>query len=323
MKICLVGPGLKPIPPSGWGAVESLVWDYYETLKQKGVPVEICNHSTPTEMVRYINANHFSIVHIMYDDHIHLARYIKTESTHILYTSHFAYITDPEFAIKWKGYYDRIFMEVVQSQHLLSAVHALSDDILERYCDNGMARDKIKVLSNGAREDKFTYHKEPMKKYKSVYLAKIEMRKRQYLYQTIPSIDFVGNHQDSSFDMRLPNYLGEWSKYILYQNLSHYGNLVLLSDGEADPLVVKEALICGLGLVLSECSAANIDRSKKFITIIPDGRLGDIPFVESEILKNREVSVKMREEIREYGINHFSWNHIIDKYITMINSLPR
>jgi glycosyltransferase involved in cell wall biosynthesis len=96
----------------------------------------------------------------------------------------------------------------------------------------------------------------------------------------------------------------------------------LLSDGEADPLVVKEALICGLGVVLSECSAANLDRTKEFITIIPDGRLKDIPFVESEILKNRAVSVKMREEIREYGITHFSWNNIIDKYVNMLHTLP-
>jgi hypothetical protein len=185
-----------------------------------------------------------------------------------------------------------------------------------------MAREKIKTLSNGARVDKFLYHKEPKNKEKSVYLAKIEMRKKQYLYQKIPSIDFVGNYQDSTFDVRLPNYLGEWSKQTLYQNLSHYGNLVLLSDGEADPLVVKEALICGLGVVLSECSAANLDRSQNFITIIPDGRLKDVSFVESEILKNRAVSVKMREEIREYGITHFSWNNIIDKYINMLHTLP-
>ena len=322
MKICLVGPGLKPIPPLGWGAVESLVWDYYEILKQKGVSVEICNHSSPNEMVHFINANHFSVVHIMYDDHIFLAPYINTEKTHILYTSHFAYITEPDFATKRKGYYDHIFMEVIRKQHRLSAVHAISNEILERYCANGMARDKIKTLSNGAREDKFIYRKEPMKKDKSLYLAKIEMRKKQYLYQTIPSIDFAGNYQDSSFDRRLPNYLGEWSKHSLYQNLSHYGNLVLLSDGEADPLVVKEALICGLGVVLSECSAANLDRSQKFITIIPNDKLGDVGFVESEILKNRAVSVRMREEIREYGITHFSWNHIIDKYIQMLHTLP-
>ena len=28
MKIALIGPGIMPIPPDGWGAVESLIWDY-------------------------------------------------------------------------------------------------------------------------------------------------------------------------------------------------------------------------------------------------------------------------------------------------------
>ena len=27
MKICLVGPGIIPIPPTGWGAVESIIWE--------------------------------------------------------------------------------------------------------------------------------------------------------------------------------------------------------------------------------------------------------------------------------------------------------
>ena len=36
MKICLVGPGIMPIPPTGWGAVESLMWDYNIILKEQG-----------------------------------------------------------------------------------------------------------------------------------------------------------------------------------------------------------------------------------------------------------------------------------------------
>ena len=28
MRLALIGPGIMPIPPDGWGAVESLIWDY-------------------------------------------------------------------------------------------------------------------------------------------------------------------------------------------------------------------------------------------------------------------------------------------------------
>ena len=27
MKVSIVGPGIMPIPPTGWGAVEILIWD--------------------------------------------------------------------------------------------------------------------------------------------------------------------------------------------------------------------------------------------------------------------------------------------------------
>ena len=118
----------------------------------------------------------------------------------------------------------------------------------------------------------------PLNINKSVYLAKIENRKRQYVYQSIPNIDFVGNYHNSSFNRDNSNYLGEWNKDILYNYLSSYGNLVLLSDGEADPLVIKEALICGLGVVVSECSAANLDRNLSFIDVIPNNKLDNIEY---------------------------------------------
>ena len=96
--------------------------------------------------------------------------------------------------------------------------------------------------------------------------------------------------------------------------MSEYGNLILLSDGEADPLVVKEALISGLGVVISECSSANLDLSRDFISVIPNGKLNDLEYVRKIIDENRKISICKREEIREYALDNFSWNNIIDKY---------
>ena len=56
--------------------------------------------------------------------------------------------------------------------------------------------------------------------------------------------------------------MGEWSKKHLYKNLTHYGNLVLLSDGEAHPLVCMEAFAAGLGVVVTEWGKANLDTNK-------------------------------------------------------------
>ena len=135
-------------------------------------------------------------------------------------------------------------------------------------------------------------------------MAKIEERKRQYVYQSLDNIDFVGNYSNSNFNIKHKNYLGHWDKDMLYKNLSNYSNLILLSNGEADPLAVKEVLIAGLGVVISECATANLDLSKPYITVIPDEKLNDLKYVE-KIIENIEISNRLRHEIREYGIENF------------------
>ena len=47
MKISIIGPGLMPIPPKGWGAVESLIWDMANALKDLGQEVQIINTTDP------------------------------------------------------------------------------------------------------------------------------------------------------------------------------------------------------------------------------------------------------------------------------------
>lgn len=315
MKIVLIAPGYKPFPPNGWGAVESIVWDYYQNLLKRGHEVHIVNTSNPNQIIVETNAIECDIVHIMYDDHIVVAPYLN-KCSKIYYTSHYAYITHPDFASKYSSYFKNIFMKVVDYQRFIT-INAISDDIQHVYRKHGFAG-KINVLCNGAREDCFRYSKDPQLSNKSAYVAKVEFRKGQHVYQGISNIDFIGNYHDSPFDTKSPNYLGEWDKPTLYNGLTDYANLILLSDGEADPLVIKEALIAGLGLVISECASANLDLSLPFITVIPNDKRTDLEFVRREIIKNRLASLKHREQIREYGLAKFGWNRIIDKYEELI-----
>jgi glycosyltransferase involved in cell wall biosynthesis len=317
MKICLVGPGYKPIPPTGWGAVESVVWDYYINLKKKNIDVTIINNKNLNQVIQEINSNNYTIVHIMYDDHVVIVPFLKLDIK-IFYTSHYAYITQDGFENNQQGYFKNIFLKVIENRNRIH-INAISEEIKKKYIKHGFPENKINVVQNGARDDVFDFKENPINTSKSIYLAKIENRKRQYVYQNINGIDFVGNFHNSTFNTSNKNYLGEWDKDKLYKNLSDYGNLILLSDGEADPLVVKEALLCGLGVVISECSAANLD-SKDFITIIPNNKLDDIEYVKKEIIKNRLTSIKNREVIRKYGMEKFSWNNVINKYISIINS---
>ena len=184
----------------------------------------------------------------------------------------------------------------------------------------GVDSNTIVVCPNGANHTLFKYNIEAFFPDRSIFLGKIDYRKRQYMFQSIESLYFAGNNTDNKFNSRSSRYLGEWSKDYLYENLTRYGNLVLLSDGEADPLVVKEALICGLGVVISQCATANLDLSKPFISVIPEDKISNIEYVEEIIVKNREYSVKNRAAVREYGLT-FTWDSIVTKYVENIKKL--
>ena len=313
VHVYLIGPGLKPIPPKGWGAVEAVIWDYHENLIKRGIKSTIINESNLQQVITLCNNTMPDIIHIMYDDHIIIAPYLKC--TRILYTSHYAYITHPHFSTEYSYYYNNFFKKVIGYQNRV-ALNVISNEIKDVYRAHGFNK-TINVICNGAREDLFDFTMTPTLANKSVYVAKIEKRKGQYKYQSLQGIDFVGNYQDSEFDTNRPNYLGEWDKQTLYKNLTNYGNLVLLSEGEADPLVVKEGLIAGLGVVVSECASANLDLSKPFITVIPNDKLSDIQFVYRKIVENRLTSIQMRQEIHQYAMDNFAWGKIIEKYIEM------
>ena len=147
---------------------------------------------------------------------------------------------------------------------------------------------------------------------RSIYLAKVDHRKRQFLFQDIDSLYYAGNIAEEKFDQS-KNYLGEWEKDVLYKNLTEYGNLVLLSDGEAHPLVCMEALAAGLGVVVCQWGTANLDLEKEFITVIPEDKILDTKYVEEKIIENREYSINNRQEILDYA-KQFEWCRILSDY---------
>ena len=56
MNICQVTPGLLPIPPNGWGAVEKIIWEYYCNV----------NKSEYKNEIKYINdveKDNYDVVH--------------------------------------------------------------------------------------------------------------------------------------------------------------------------------------------------------------------------------------------------------------------
>jgi glycosyltransferase involved in cell wall biosynthesis len=311
MKISIIGPGIMPIPPIGWGAVEILVWDTKNALEQLGHEVQIVNTKDPTQIIREINSFRPDFVHVHYDEFIGVYSYIQYPKA---ITSHFGYLERPEM---FGGYANILnaFTKVKPN------IFCLSESIKKVYkVFSDIPEDKLFLTPNGVNFSAFRKTNEPKYADRSIYLAKVDYRKRQHLFQSIGSLWYAGNIADNRFDTT-KNYLGEWDKEQLHNNLTDYGNLVLLSDGEAHPLVCMEALAAGLGVVVTEWGKANLDDSKEFITIIPESKVGNIEYVEKEIVRNREYSLQNRQYILEYA-EQFDWCNIIQKhYIPSVQKL--
>lgn len=305
MKICIVGPGIMPIPPTGWGAVEILIWDYKQTLEKLGHEVVIVNTRDQNEIVKQCNSHNPDFVHVQYDEFYKVCDFMQCKNVAI--TSHFGYLDQEN---RYDGYYNVIMKGFVNMRK--SKIFALSPSIAEKYKKFGFDESRLKVVPNGVRDDLFKFQETCKYVDRSICLAKVESRKRQYLLHDINSLHFAGNIADSRYNKN--NYLGEWSKEHLYENLTDYANLVLLSDGEAHPLVCLEAMSAGLGLVLSEWATANLDLSLPFIDVIPESKISDKDYVESIIKSNREKSITMRNEIRQYVIDNFSWENIVKNH---------
>ena len=311
MKISIIGPGLMPIPPKGWGAVESLIWDMANALKDLGQEVQIINTTDPNKVLASIKEFDPDFVHINYDDFIVLYPHIDKPKA---MTSHFGYLERPDMMNGYVNIFNKF-------QEIRPNVFCLSEGIKNIYkVFSNFPEEKLFVTPNGVNVDAFNFKEEPAHPHRSMYLAKVDYRKRQHLFQNIDSLWFAGNIVDERYDTK-NNYLGEWSKEQLYEELTDYGNLVLLSDGEAHSLVIMEAFAAGLGVVISEYARANLDLDKKFITLIPEKKIKDIDYVEGQIIRNREYSIKHRDEIREYG-KQFAWKKMLkEHYLPSIEKL--
>lgn len=309
IKIALVGPGLMPIPPVGWGAIEILIWKYYQELKKLGYDVTIFNSKDLKEVSMAINNGNFDFVHVHYDQYIHFfLRHLKKP---FCITSHYGLILQKD---KWSRGYFSIFADFLSAPGII----ALSPVIKNLYLDNNY-KGPVYVLKNGINVNDFKFTENGNGKV--LCLGKIEPRKRQSELARIIdgkiSVDFVGPNADTSFkEGETAKYLGTWKKEEVQDNLTSYSTLVLLSRGEAAPMVVVEALSAGVSVVVSESASANLE-NHPFITIIKDDESSEEVIVKA-LKDSVENNFKYRKNIREYAKNNFDNSIIMNDYVSLI-----
>jgi hypothetical protein len=299
------------IPPPGWGAVEILIWDYYKALIGLGHDVQIVNTPNPSEIIQHVNSGNFDFVHLHYDVFYYLMPLFQCRLKAM--TSHYPYIDNPEKHAR--DGYSRIFENMVSTREYYNFV--LADKDVTALVRRGADPTRIHKIKNGIDSAAFQFAETALLD-RTIYLGKITPRKRQSKYQRIEAIDFVGNCDDPSFDTSIPNYLGPWSRDQIHANLTQYSNILLMSEGEADPLVIKEALCAGLGVVVNRQSAENVEPTP-FITIVEDND----PDIDTKIRENRRISRENRTAIREYGISKYDIHIEVKKYIETIHHIQK
>ena len=312
MKIALIAGGHLPIPPQGWGGVEHLIWNFHNQLTKRDNEVVLVNTTDLNDVVTTINSGNFDAVHLHYDQYSDIMSHINCDKK--LITSHYPNLENPE--PQYLFLYDLL-------KNSDAHIVCLSDRIEKEFVNRGCDSTNVSILPCGIDVDLYSIDEDDvLYPDRSVLVGKIEPRKRQaFLQHKGLCIDFIGNNSDINFDVSDPCYFGEQSKQDLMDNLTSYANMILLSSGEAHPFVCLEGMASGLGLVLSEQSTANLDISKPFITVIPDSKLDDTDYLRDKIKENREVSIPLRKEIRQYCFENFDWSAIIQKYKGIIEKI--
>lgn len=318
MNIAFIGPGIMPIPPNGWGAVEMLIWDYATVLGDLGHTGAIINTPDRSQIIQELKEEKFDIVHLHYDVfHDIIPQILDTISGKLIVSSHYPYINHPDM---WKrDNYNPIAQSYIENKDF--HIFCSSQKDIDTFVGLGADSDHCWLSRLGVLPDSYKFDEE-ITYDRTLSFSQICDRKRQYLIQDFDDIDFVGRLEYGKFSNRT-NYKGEMSREKLNSEITKYSNFILLSSVEnTTPLVVKEALICGLGVVVSEEVSVELDASLDFIDVISEDKVKDLSYIKDVLKKNKEYSVKNRNKIREYGIKTFGLSNSLEfEYIPKLQSL--
>jgi hypothetical protein len=318
MNIAFIGPGIMPIPPNGWGAVEMMIWDYATVLGELGHTGAIINTPDRSQIIEELKEEEFDIVHLHYDVfHDIIPEILNTISGKLIVSSHYPYMNYPEMWVN--DNYKSIMNSYSENKdfYIFSSSQKDIDTFVRFGADvNRCWLSRLGVLDSSYQFDEnATYDR-------TLCFSQICDRKRQYLIEDFDNVDFIGRIEYGKFE-NCKNYKGEMPRERLNSEITKYSNFTLLSSVEnTTPLVVKEALICGLGVVVSEQVSVELDASLDFIDVIPEDKIEDLSYICSILEKNKEYSVKNRKEIRDYGIKTFGLANILQfEYVPKLQSL--
>lgn len=293
------------------------MWNYKQELEKLGHEVFVVNRSAPEDALSEVMGLNADVIHI--HDETKLPCFTRAfrhgSSKTLIVTTH-----DPIFFHKpnpWiKRFADGEFF-----------VGCLSPQQLGHFQERGVDPSRLLLMPNGA-SSAIRFAPEPSKPGICICLGLICKRKGQQYLAGMDFVEFAGPiDRYDPIEPRLvsnliPNWDGIWLKEEVYDKLTNYQALVLLSSHEAAPLVVPEALMAGLDVIVSEAASANLDTSLPFIKVVPQRSFTNRFLVEMTI-DNQLKRPPDRVAVRRHAEQNFDWSVLAKRYEDAIVRLTK
>ena len=322
MRIALIAHGKLPIPPQGWGAVEGTIWQRAQHLRRRGHTVDVYNSRAIDEVVAQVDDGSYDFVHCHNEQFASVCNE-RLRSPFALTSHHpdlYGMAREDELR-RGIGREPSVHLPAWFADTLhVPANLVLSPPIAALYRRHGYAG-FLGVVRNAVETECFRMA--DVGNGRAICLGRVCVRKRQaWLAEVVRGrvpVDFVGPHRahEPFAENDEARYLGEWSKDAVYERLTEYSCLVLLSKAENAPKVVIEGLAAGLSVVVNEASAANLT-NEPFITVLDDEeRRGNV--INSAIEQAIADNAALRPTIRAYAKHYFDYARVLDHYLRLIH----
>lgn len=313
-RLLIVAPGELSIPPMGWGAVETIIWETVGIYEEKKIEVWLLNSKKPSSWRKATKQN-FGVVLCHGDTFApKIKKYFPNSKTVGL--THYGYAAFPH---KWHHSFGRTISGLLE----LDVVCCLNSEIAETLSLKYPTK-KFIVSPNGS-----SFKPEVGRDINGPILCvgKVEERKNQYLdyldfKQRGLDINFIGAIVDPRVKEMLQtdpearkSFLGSMDRETLARKMKNYSALMLNSRGEADALVLYEAQLAGLPIIVSEAGIGAQDVKLPWVFILKnDFKSEDL----LKFLREESLSAKM---ISDYARNHYRWDQRNSSLTNFISKL--